>query len=131
MKEPATTSRMTTRIRIRSRCQPTRGQRLSSVQDNGKGRHGVLEQLALPLSVQTRWPTTVRDVLIKIGSKVVCHAKVVTFQMANVAVPRAVRGRPGSDRPIEGGSSVRPQAIAGGWWRFRETENGDRAPRSP
>ena len=32
--------------------------------------------------------TTLRDKLIKIGAKVVRHAKYVTFQMAEVAVPR-------------------------------------------
>tara|TARA_Y100000588_G_scaffold313056_1_gene339996 strand:- start:1642 stop:1827 length:186 start_codon:yes stop_codon:yes gene_type:complete len=32
--------------------------------------------------------TTLREKLIKIGAKVVRHAKYVTFQMAEVAVPR-------------------------------------------
>jgi hypothetical protein len=32
--------------------------------------------------------TTLREKLIKIGAKVVQHAKYVTFQMAEVAVPR-------------------------------------------
>jgi len=34
--------------------------------------------------------TTLREKLIKIGAKVVSHAKVVTFQLAEVAVPRSV-----------------------------------------
>jgi hypothetical protein len=33
---------------------------------------------------------TLREKLIKIGAKVVCHAKAVTFQLAEVAVPRAL-----------------------------------------
>ena len=32
--------------------------------------------------------TTLREKLIKIGAKVVVHARYVTFQMAEVAVPR-------------------------------------------
>jgi len=32
--------------------------------------------------------TTLRDKLIKIGAKVVRHARYVTFQLAEVAVPR-------------------------------------------
>jgi len=32
--------------------------------------------------------TTLREKLIKIGAKVVHHARYVTFQMAEVAVPR-------------------------------------------
>ena len=34
--------------------------------------------------------TTLREKLIKIGANVVRHAKCVTFQMAEVAVPRAL-----------------------------------------
>jgi hypothetical protein len=49
-----------------------------------------LRELALPRSVQTWRLTTLREKLIKIGAKVVCHAKVVTFQLAQVAVPRAL-----------------------------------------
>jgi hypothetical protein len=45
-------------------------------------------QLALPRSVP-RWNlTTLREQLIKIGAKVVKHAKYVTSQPAEVAVPR-------------------------------------------
>ena len=32
--------------------------------------------------------STLREKLNKIGAKVVCHTKYVTFQMAEVAVPR-------------------------------------------
>ena len=49
-----------------------------------------LRELALPRPVQTWTLTTPREKLIKIGAKVVHHAKVVTFQLAEVAVPRAL-----------------------------------------
>ena len=47
-----------------------------------------LRRLALPTGVKHWSLTTLRDKLIKIGAKVVRHAKHVTFQMAEVAVPR-------------------------------------------
>ncbi len=47
-----------------------------------------LRRLALPSSVKHWSLTTLREKLIKIGAKVVQHAKYVTFQMAEVAVPR-------------------------------------------
>jgi hypothetical protein len=42
----------------------------------------------LPQSVKHWSLTTLREKLIKIGAKVVQHAKYVTFQMAELAVPR-------------------------------------------
>jgi hypothetical protein len=47
-----------------------------------------LRRLALPRSVRHWSLTTLREKLIKIGAKVVRHAKYVTFQLAEVAVPR-------------------------------------------
>ena len=47
-----------------------------------------LRRLALPCSVKHWTLPTLREKLIKIGAKVVRHAKYVTFQMAEVAVPR-------------------------------------------
>ncbi len=47
-----------------------------------------LRRLALPRSVKHWSLTTLREKLIKVGAKVVQHAKYVTFQMAEVAVPR-------------------------------------------
>jgi hypothetical protein len=47
-----------------------------------------LRQLALPRSVRPWKLTTLREKLIKIGAKVVHHARSVTFQLAEVAVPR-------------------------------------------
>ncbi len=56
-----------------------------------------LRRLALPRSVQHWTLTTLRDKLIKIGAKVVRHARYVMFQMTEVAVPRelfaAILGR--------------------------------------
>jgi hypothetical protein len=46
--------------------------------------------LALPRSVRTWTLTTLRQKRIKIGAEVVRHAKAVTFQMAEVAVPWAL-----------------------------------------
>ncbi len=43
---------------------------------------------ALPRSVKHWSLTTLREKLIQIGAKVVRHSKYVTFQMAEVAVPR-------------------------------------------
>jgi len=58
-----------------------------------------LRPLALPREVKHWSLTTLREKLIKIGAKVVRHAKAVTFQMAEVAVPRvlfaAILGRIG------------------------------------
>jgi len=46
--------------------------------------------LAFPREVKDWSLTTLREKLIKIGAKVVSHSKAVTFQMAEVAVPRAL-----------------------------------------
>jgi hypothetical protein len=58
-----------------------------------------LRQLALPREVKHRSLTTLREKLIKVGAKVVSRSKAVTFQMAEVAVPRelfvAILGRIG------------------------------------
>jgi hypothetical protein len=47
-----------------------------------------LRRVALPASVKHWTLTTLRDKLIKIGGKMVHHARYVTFQLAEVAVPR-------------------------------------------
>jgi hypothetical protein len=49
-----------------------------------------LRRLALPVGVKHWSLTTLREKLIKIGAKVVHHARSVVFQMAEVAVPREV-----------------------------------------
>jgi hypothetical protein len=47
-----------------------------------------LRRLALPRPVKHWSLTTLREKLIKIGAKVVRHASYVTFQLAEVPVPR-------------------------------------------
>jgi hypothetical protein len=47
-----------------------------------------LRQLVLPKSIQGWTLTTPREKLVKIGAKVVRHAKYMVFQLAEVAVPR-------------------------------------------
>lgn len=47
-----------------------------------------LRRLALPPSVKHWTLTTLRDKLIKIGAKMVRHARYITFQLAEVAIPR-------------------------------------------
>ena len=49
-----------------------------------------LKRLALPRSISHCSLTTLREKLVKIGAKVVSHARYVTFQMAEVAIPRAL-----------------------------------------
>jgi hypothetical protein len=49
-----------------------------------------LRRLALPPRVQHWTLTTLRNKLIKIGAKVVHHARRVVFQMAEVAIPRTL-----------------------------------------
>ena len=47
-----------------------------------------LRQLVLPKPIQGWTLTTLREKLIKSGARVVAHARYVTFQLAEVAVPR-------------------------------------------
>jgi hypothetical protein len=47
-----------------------------------------LRQLVLPKPIKGWTLTTLREKLIKIGAKVVSHARYVIFQLAEVAVPR-------------------------------------------
>lgn len=47
-----------------------------------------LRRVALPRSVKHWLLTTLREHLIKVGTKVVRHSKSVTFQLAEVTVPR-------------------------------------------
>ncbi len=50
-------------------------------------RHQILT-LALPKEVEHWSLTTPPEMLIKIGGKVVHHGRYVTFQLAEVAIPR-------------------------------------------
>jgi len=47
-----------------------------------------LTAMALPRSVKHWSMTTLRERLVKIGAKVVMHARYVIFQMVEVAVPK-------------------------------------------
>src|SRR5262245_16415165 len=47
-----------------------------------------LRQLVLPKPIQGWTLATLREKLVKIGAKVVSHAKYLVFQLAEVAVPR-------------------------------------------
>ena len=47
-----------------------------------------MRTLAMPKTAEPWSLTSLRDKLIKIGAKVVSHGRYVTFQMAEVAVPR-------------------------------------------
>ncbi len=47
-----------------------------------------MQTLALPKEVEHWSLTTLREKLVKIGAKVVSHGRYVTFQLAEVAVPR-------------------------------------------
>jgi hypothetical protein len=49
-----------------------------------------LRTLALPEAVEHWSLTTLREKLVKIGAKIVTHARYVIFQMAEVAVPRGL-----------------------------------------
>jgi Transposase DDE domain group 1 len=49
-----------------------------------------VRSLALPTEV-TQWSLTrLREKLVKIGARIVCHGRYVVFQLAEVAVPRAL-----------------------------------------
>src|SRR6266852_145360 len=66
-----------------------------------------MRTLAMPKAAERWSPTSLRENLIKIGTKVVSHGRYVTFQMAEVADPPAdVRGHPDSDRPAAATAST-------------------------
>jgi len=75
--------------------------------------HGIynlanfLRTLALPDEVKHWSLTTLRDRLVKIGAKVVRHGRSITFQMAEVMVPRALF------QQVLGGRIVRASADVG------------------
>jgi hypothetical protein len=49
-----------------------------------------MRTLALPGAVEQWSLTTLREKLVKIGAKIVRHGRHVTFQMAEVAIPRGL-----------------------------------------
>ena len=66
-----------------------------------------LRTLALPDEME-RWSlTTLREKVVKIGAKVVAHARSTVFQMAEVAVPHDLFGR-----MLEMINELRPRQVA-------------------
>ena len=65
---------------------PTYGNQEGSAYNLGN----FLRRLALPKSVKKWSLRTLCEKLIKIGAKVVMHSRYIIFQMAEVAVPRAL-----------------------------------------
>jgi hypothetical protein len=55
-------------------------------------RGNFLRTLATPEAIADWSLTSLREKLIKIGAKVVSHGRYVTFQMAEVAIPRQLFG---------------------------------------
>ena len=53
----------------------------------------IMRTLALPEAVAQWSLTSLREKLVKIGAKVVCHARYAVFQMAEVAVPKEMFGQ--------------------------------------
>ena len=49
-----------------------------------------MRTLALHNAVEQRSPTSLREKLIEIGAKIVRHGRYVTFQMAEVVIPRGL-----------------------------------------
>ena len=49
-----------------------------------------LRSLALPREIESWSLTTLREKLVKIGARIVRHGRYVVFQLAEVAVPRAL-----------------------------------------
>jgi hypothetical protein len=65
-----------------------------------------LRTLALPDEME-RWSlTSLREKVVKIGGKVIAHARYTVFQMAEVAMPRDLFGR-----VLEMIDSLRPRSI--------------------
>jgi hypothetical protein len=83
-----------------------------------------LRQLVLPKPIRGWTLTTLREKLIKIGAKVVAHAKYVTFQLAEVAVPRQLFAR-----ILERIGQLR-LACASGWAALRPRNRCDRRRRA-
>ncbi len=55
-----------------------------------RNQGNFLRTLALPQEVEHWLLTTLREKLVKIGAKIVRHGRYVTFQLAEVANPKAL-----------------------------------------
>ena len=72
---------------LRPKC-PFLGVMRKSISSGWRSACSQKEKSVLPKEVE-HWPlTTLREKLVKIGAKVVPHGRYVTFQLAEVAVPR-------------------------------------------
>lgn len=49
-----------------------------------------MRTLALPVTVENWSLTSIREKLAKFGAKIVRHGRYVTFQLAEVAIPKAL-----------------------------------------
>ena len=79
--------------------------------------------LAMPKAAAPWSLTSLREKLVRIGAKVVSHGRYVTFQMAEVAVPRQiVRRNPLVDRAVAGTPSTSSERR---WGRMRQMMIGD------
>ena len=67
---------------VRGQCRPSSAPRARLQLGN------FLRTLAMPKPIKDWSLTSLKEKLIKIGAKVVSHGRYVTFQMAEVAVPR-------------------------------------------
>ena len=70
--------------------QVPRQRRSAAASRPGLNLANFMRTLALPKEVEHWSLTTLREKLVKIGAKVVRHGRYVTFQLAEVAVPRLV-----------------------------------------
>ncbi len=64
------------------------GEERKSISGGWRSACSQKEKSVLPEEVEHWSLTTLREKLIKIGAKVVSHGRYVTFQLAEVAVPR-------------------------------------------
>ena len=53
-------------------------------------RYNFMRTLAVPKEMAHWSLTTLREKLVKIGAKVVRHGRYVTFQLAEVAIPKSL-----------------------------------------
>ena len=67
-----------------------------------------MRTLAIPKTAEPWSLTSLREKPVKIGAKVVSHGRYLTFQLAEVAVPRQMFARhPVADRPAPGAARAR------------------------
>ena len=100
-------------------CSVVRGKTKRNVLSLAYNLGNFMRTLAMPKTAEPWSLTSLREKLIKIGAKVVSHGRYVTFQMAEVAVPRqmfqeilsliARCGRRGAGMTSAGGDARAPR----------------------